>query len=261
MFPCEDTRDAAADTHGGCFPMSEEPNARKYSRQTIKAIADAITGGSVMSNANSVPSKYRKGWELEEFFRGIDVDFEIANRSRVPAVEECLIDLIGTRPNKVEEAIIAACDPRDYFDDEERLVALVEYLNLILRFDERMLVKDGDYYRLVDIGQASDISSASVPLSGSEPSVSNMTSIDQATDPRAVFVVHGRNGKARDALIQFLRSIDLRPIEWNQAVHATGKPTPYIDEILKAGFREAQAAVVLVHTGRRSNFERTLLER
>ena len=64
-------------------------------------------------------------------------------------------------------------------------------------------------------------------------------------DPRAVFVVHGRNHKARDALCELLRAVDLRPIEWPEAVHATGEASPYIGDILDAAFADAQAVVVL----------------
>ena len=64
-------------------------------------------------------------------------------------------------------------------------------------------------------------------------------------DTKEVFVVHGRNSAARNALFSFLRSIGLRPLEWSVAVQATGKPTPYIGEILGAAFSRAHAVVVL----------------
>ena len=62
---------------------------------------------------------------------------------------------------------------------------------------------------------------------------------------REVFVVHGRNDRARDALFQFLRAIDLYPLEWNEAVRSTGKTSPYVGEILDAAFSRAHAVVVL----------------
>ena len=64
-------------------------------------------------------------------------------------------------------------------------------------------------------------------------------------EARALFVVHGRNLAARDALFEFLRTIDLHPLEWSEAVRATGKPSPYIGEILDAAFSKAHAVVVL----------------
>lgn len=75
-----------------------------------------------------------------------------------------------------------------------------------------------------------------------------MTSAGEVADirnPRAVFVVHGRNLVLRDAMFLFLRSIELQPIEWSSAIAATGKPTPYVGEILECAFRMAQAFVIL----------------
>jgi predicted nucleotide-binding protein len=60
-----------------------------------------------------------------------------------------------------------------------------------------------------------------------------------------VFVIHGRNEPMRRALFDFLRAIDLKPIEWSVAITLTGKPTPYIGEILDAAMQYAQAIVVL----------------
>ncbi len=65
------------------------------------------------------------------------------------------------------------------------------------------------------------------------------------TKAREVFVVHGRNLAARDALFEFLRVLDLHPLEWAEAVSGTGKPSPYIGEILDAAFSRAHAIVVL----------------
>lgn len=60
-----------------------------------------------------------------------------------------------------------------------------------------------------------------------------------------VFVIHGRNEGMRRALFDFLRAIGLKPIEWSEAVALTGKPTPYVGEILDAAMQFAQAIVVL----------------
>ena len=65
------------------------------------------------------------------------------------------------------------------------------------------------------------------------------------TDTREVFVVRGRNEKARDALFDFLRAIDLRPLELPDAVPTVGKTLPYIGELLDAAFSRAPAVVVL----------------
>ena len=61
-----------------------------------------------------------------------------------------------------------------------------------------------------------------------------------------VFVVHGRNLRAREGIFQFLRAIGLHPIEWSEAVKLTGKPNPHVWEILDRAFSEAHAILVLL---------------
>lgn len=63
---------------------------------------------------------------------------------------------------------------------------------------------------------------------------------------RNVFVIHGRNLAARDAMFQFLRSLRLYPLEWTQTIFELRKATPYIGEVLEKAFSIAQAAVVLM---------------
>lgn len=62
----------------------------------------------------------------------------------------------------------------------------------------------------------------------------------------SVFVVHGRNIAARNAVFTFLRAIGLKPIEWDQAIARTGSGSPYVGEVLDLAFREGQAVVVLL---------------
>lgn len=67
-----------------------------------------------------------------------------------------------------------------------------------------------------------------------------------AMNAKKVFVVHGRNLAARDAMFGFLRAIGLEPIEWSTAISATGSASPYIGQALDAAFAMAQAVVVLL---------------
>jgi len=62
----------------------------------------------------------------------------------------------------------------------------------------------------------------------------------------SVFVVHGRDVKARKELSAFLRSLHVDVIEWNKALALTKKGSPYIGEVIDAGFEHAQAIVVLL---------------
>jgi predicted nucleotide-binding protein len=65
-------------------------------------------------------------------------------------------------------------------------------------------------------------------------------------DPQRVMVVHGRNERARDALFTFLRSVGLRPIEWEQAVAETGDGSPHNLAAVRAAMGVAQAVIVLL---------------
>ena len=63
---------------------------------------------------------------------------------------------------------------------------------------------------------------------------------------KKVFIIHGRDKKAYEQFVAFLTSLRLDPIEWDQAIGYTNKPSPYIGEIIEAGFEASQAIVVLL---------------
>ena len=66
------------------------------------------------------------------------------------------------------------------------------------------------------------------------------------TDPRNIFVIHGRNLAALDEMGKFLRALELHPLEWPELVSSTGLGSPYIGQVLDAAFSEAHAVVVLL---------------
>jgi predicted nucleotide-binding protein len=66
------------------------------------------------------------------------------------------------------------------------------------------------------------------------------------TRSQEVFVVHGRNTRLRDSMFEFLRAVGLHPIEWIEAVNATGKTSPYVGEVLDIAFDRAQAIIILL---------------
>jgi predicted nucleotide-binding protein len=63
---------------------------------------------------------------------------------------------------------------------------------------------------------------------------------------RNVFVVYGRDDPARRAIFEFLRSLGLRPLEWEELVQTTGKAAPFLGEAVRKGLELAAAAVVLL---------------
>jgi predicted nucleotide-binding protein len=65
-------------------------------------------------------------------------------------------------------------------------------------------------------------------------------------DHSRVMVVHGRNGRARDAMFTFLRALGLEPIEWEQAVAETGMASPHNLDAVRAAMDVGQAVVVVL---------------
>lgn len=64
-----------------------------------------------------------------------------------------------------------------------------------------------------------------------------------ATNRKAVMVIYGHDTEANTALFDWLRAIGLQPQGWNQLVRASGSASPYIGDVLKEAFRNAQAVI------------------
>lgn len=76
--------------------------------------------------------------------------------------------------------------------------------------------------------------------------IGNHQEVKPMPDQRQVFVVHGRDDRLRRDFFGFLRALDLKPLEWSEALRLTGKAAPYIGEVLDKAFGTAQAIVVLL---------------
>ena len=62
---------------------------------------------------------------------------------------------------------------------------------------------------------------------------------------RNVFVVHGRDLQATEAMFELLRTLDLVPLDWERLVAATGQTAPYIGDVIHRAPTLARAALVL----------------
>lgn len=69
---------------------------------------------------------------------------------------------------------------------------------------------------------------------------------DERGRARRVFVVYGRDEQVRVRIFEFLRSLDLHPLEWEHLVAATGETTPYLPEVIARGLPHGQAVVALL---------------
>ncbi|MUN36921.1 hypothetical protein GNZ18_09965 [Actinomadura sp. NEAU-AAG5] len=63
---------------------------------------------------------------------------------------------------------------------------------------------------------------------------------------RKVFVVHGRDETVRERMFDFLRALNLWPLDWERLVAATGSTAPYLGDVVRRAPVDAQAAVVLM---------------
>lgn len=63
---------------------------------------------------------------------------------------------------------------------------------------------------------------------------------------RNVFVIHGRDEEVRREMFGLLRRLDLRPLEWEDLVKATGQTAPFLGDVVAHAPSEAQAALVLL---------------
>lgn len=83
-------------------------------------------------------------------------------------------------------------------------------------------------------------------LKSNEAEDKKMVYESEKTNPKKVYVVHGRNVKARDAMFDFLRSIDLEPLEWEEALRLTNETAPFPQQVLDRVFETVQAIIVLI---------------
>jgi predicted nucleotide-binding protein len=89
----------------------------------------------------------------------------------------------------------------------------------------------------------------SAPTASARPTRGRATkeSASRKTGPRdKVFVVRGRNAQIRNAMFAFLRALELKPVEWGQAMKATGTPMPFIAKTLESALSGPNAVVVLM---------------
>lgn len=130
--------------------MSSVAAQTRFSTQTITALAEVVTGGSAGDSSPSI-GHYRSGPKLERFFGGLNVELRIGNASRVPTVLAAL-EHENRQPDgraTIIRIVEACADPRDFLDDEPKLLAVVDYLNKRLHFDGYELRRIGQLFKVV----------------------------------------------------------------------------------------------------------------
>ena len=62
---------------------------------------------------------------------------------------------------------------------------------------------------------------------------------------RDVFVVHGRDLARKNFFFDLLRRMNLHPLEFDELIARTGSGSPYIGDVVRSAFDQAQAVLVL----------------
>jgi transcriptional regulator with XRE-family HTH domain len=80
----------------------------------------------------------------------------------------------------------------------------------------------------------------------SHPRPATRVGEDLMDTARNVFLIHGRDSQLAESFRDILQAVGLRPLGWAAAVLATGRPAPYVGEVLERAVRLAQAIVVVL---------------
>lgn len=188
--------------------------------------------------ARQICEVYLQG-SLEKLDKKLETDKEIVIKTAIVSQSDdinFLIRRVNEQAEKEKKSIKESialvykdCHAENYFK-----VDLIGYMEKISR-----RIKE------IEINLVSGKPSREEVSMGEDKESKMSESISSVANPKKIFVVHGRNEKARRAMFEFLRSIDIQPIEWGEAIKATGKGAPYIGEILNTAFSIAQAIIVL----------------
>jgi predicted nucleotide-binding protein len=76
-----------------------------------------------------------------------------------------------------------------------------------------------------------------------EPDVQSEDKVEP--DKRNVFIVHGRDVARNSFFFDLLRQLDLHPLEFDELIAMSGSGSPYIGDVVRLAFDEAQAVLVL----------------
>lgn len=130
--------------------------------------------------------------------------------------------LLGWKPPRLNKAF-NVLEKRGWLDVDERIGSAPYDAHAFQLNEEGILA----YERPTDQGQSDAEDSATT-----------------APDPRKVFVIHGRNARARDEMEHFLQSLGLHPLRFGN-VRASLGGTPTIAEVVERGMDEAQGVIAL----------------
>jgi predicted nucleotide-binding protein len=103
-----------------------------------------------------------------------------------------------------------------------------------------------DVHGVTDISDGLPVDQLVVAKPVVESVVPDSTSFPLIALDRRVFVVHGRDLAVQRCAFEFLRSLNLWPMDWEDVVRMTGSVMPYLLQAVEQGIAHASAVVVLL---------------
>lgn len=157
-------------------------------------------------------------------------------------------------PNKLKKAMNLVRTLSARTSGPTTLMALINYLGSgAIGIEEftRGNERSRDFYALFDrdLEASGGGSKAEEPPRAFKRPGTSSPVADLTVEPssrRYVFVVRGRDTATYAALEEFLRSIDLRIVTWEEAARGVGSGTPLTLDIVRAGIDIADAVIVLM---------------
>ena len=147
--------------------------------------------------------------------------------------EKCESQRIALRNAMVERAVLP------------RLRAALDELSATSSGPEQVVARVGAP-PVPEVDPSGDAQEAGVPAEVREAVRAVAADVVGPGDRRSVFLVHGRDRGAAQAMRDLLRAMRLEVIEWEHAVELTGEPSPYVGDVVFAGMKLADAVVVLL---------------
>jgi predicted nucleotide-binding protein len=164
-----------------------------------------------------------------------------------------------TNPNKLKKTTRLVQQLAERPEGRTSLQGLIDYITapnsrLGPQF-RRGSAESLDFYQNLDQDIATSQQGLTPPKNSAPPERQFARPGTTATEPtpasspsakRYVFVVRGRDYAAHEALVAFLKALDLRVVTWDEAVRGAGGGTPHTLDIVRAGIDIADAVVVLL---------------
>ena len=166
------------------------------------------------------------------------------------------MEIDNSRPNISDASIQFLKKLFEISEGDQTYFANMWKIGQELGFSNTLISKIGQYLEAEDwIIFRSSEDDISITHKGIKTAEKEMTSRNNnkqqkennnIADPRKVFVVHGRNEKARKAMFDFLYSIGLKPLEWGEALLLTKDASPFPQQVLDKALEVAQAIIILI---------------